>query len=95
MHKNGDVIATQFPMAVLEKIGLLKIDFLGLRTLTVIQDTVEMIRDSRGITIDTDNIDYSDPKVFSTISRGQTSGIFQLEHKGMTRFMTELMPSAL
>ncbi len=95
VHKNGDVIATQFPMAVLEKIGLLKIDFLGLRTLTVIQDTVEMIRESRGITIDTDNIDYSDPKVFSTISRGQTSGIFQLEHKGMTRFMTELMPSSL
>ncbi len=95
VHKTGDVIATQFPMATLEKIGLLKIDFLGLRTLTVIQDTVEMIYETRGVRIDTDNINYNDPKVFSVISRGQTAGIFQLEHKGMTRFMTELMPSSL
>ncbi|MBO7407467.1 MAG: DNA polymerase III subunit alpha, partial [Clostridia bacterium] len=89
VHKTGDVIATQFPMATLEKIGLLKIDFLGLRTLTVIQDTVEMIYETRGVRIDTDSINYSDPKVFAVISRGQTAGIFQLEHKGMTRFMTE------
>ena len=95
VHKSGDIVATQFPMAVLEKIGLLKIDFLGLRTLSVIQDAQEMILKNHGVNIDFDQLPLNDPKVFATIQKGQTAGIFQLESKGMTKFMTELKPDSL
>ncbi len=95
VHKNGDSVATQFPMTTLEKIGLLKVDFLGLRTLTVIQDTVAMIQNLHGVTVDFDNMVMDDPKVFKTICDGKTSGIFQLESPGMTRFMMELGPDNL
>ncbi|MBR5500301.1 MAG: DNA polymerase III subunit alpha, partial [Clostridia bacterium] len=95
VHKNGDSVATQFPMTTLEKIGLLKVDFLGLRTLTVIQDTVEMVEKIHGVHVDFDNMVMNDPKVFKTICDGKTSGIFQLESPGMTRFMMELGPDNL
>jgi DNA polymerase-3 subunit alpha len=82
-------------MKILEKLGLLKVDFLGLRTLTVIQDSLELIKENYGITVDFDSMEMNDPEVFKIIANGNTSGIFQLESGGMTRFMTELSPDCL
>lgn len=95
VQKTGDSVVTQFPMTTLEKLGLLKVDFLGLRTLTVIQDAVETIRQNHGVTVNFDTMTMDDPKVFKTICDGKTSGIFQLESPGMTRFMMELQPDNL
>ncbi|MGB9779729.1 DNA polymerase III subunit alpha [Caldanaerobacter sp.] len=95
LQKNDDSIVTQFPMTTLEELGLLKMDFLGLRTLTVIRDTIEMVKKNRGIDIDLDSLDYEDPKVYELISRGETEGVFQLESSGMKQFMTELKPKNL
>ncbi|MBE7066055.1 MAG: DNA polymerase III subunit alpha [Ruminococcaceae bacterium] len=95
VHKTGDSAVTQFPMVTLEKLGLLKVDFLGLKTLTVIQDALALIKSQHGISVDFDNMVMDDPAVFKTISDGKTSGIFQLESAGMTRFMMELEPSSL
>ena len=88
-------ITTQFTMTTLEELGLLKMDFLGLRTLTVIHDAVEFIEKSKGIHIDIDNIDYNDPKVLASIGTGRTEGVFQLESGGMKSFMKELRPQNL
>ena len=88
-------ITTQFTMTTLEELGLLKMDFLGLRTLTVIHDAVKFIEKSKGIHIDIDNIDYNDPKVLASIGTGRTEGIFQLESGGMKSFMKELRPQNL
>lgn len=91
---NG-AITTQFTMTTLERLGLLKMDFLGLRTLTVIHDAVEYIRESTGKQIDLDSLDYEDPQVFSYIGTGKTDGIFQLESGGMKSFMKELRPRSM
>ncbi|MBQ6807428.1 MAG: DNA polymerase III subunit alpha [Lachnospiraceae bacterium] len=88
-------ITTQFPMTTIEELGLLKMDFLGLRTLTVIQNAVKMIEKSTGIFIDIDNIDYNDPAVLASIGTGKTDGVFQLESGGMKSFMKELKPQSL
>ncbi len=88
-------ITTQFTMTTLEELGLLKMDFLGLRTLTVIHDAVEFIEKSTGKHIDVDNIDYNDPKVLASIGTGRTDGVFQLESGGMKNFMKELRPQNL
>ncbi len=88
-------ITTQFTMTTLEELGLLKMDFLGLRTLTVIQDAVKFIEQNTGKHIDIDNIDYNDPKVLDLIGSGKTEGIFQLESAGMKSFMKELKPQNL
>lgn len=88
-------ITTQFTMTTLEELGLLKMDFLGLRTLTVIKDAVDMIEKSKGIHIDVDNIDYDDKKVLESIGTGRTDGVFQLESAGMKSFMKELRPQNL
>ncbi len=88
-------ITTQFTMTTLEELGLLKMDFLGLRTLTVIHDAVNFIEKSTGKHIDVDNIDYNDPKVLSSIGTGKTDGVFQLESAGMKSFMKELKPQNL
>ena len=85
-------ITTQFTMTTIEELGLLKMDFLGLRTLTVIQNAVQMIEKSTGIHIDVDAIDYNDPAVLASIGTGRTDGIFQLESGGMKSFMKELSP---
>ena len=85
-------ITTQFTMTTIEELGLLKMDFLGLRTLTVIQDAVELIRDGKGIDIDIDNIPFDDPKVYALLGSGKTEGVFQLESAGMKSFMKELKP---
>ena len=88
-------ITTQFTMTTLEELGLLKMDFLGLRTLTVIQKAVQLITDSRGIVIDMENIDYNDKKVLEMIGEAKTEGVFQLESAGMSSFMKELKPQSL
>lgn len=92
LAKNEDTIVTQFPMGTLEELGLLKMDFLGLRTLTVIRDALELIKEDKGIEIDLDKLPYGDPEVYKMISDGNTQGIFQLESAGMTQFMKELKP---
>ncbi|MFZ5351748.1 MAG: DNA polymerase III subunit alpha [Bacillota bacterium] len=95
LQMNEDVITTQFPMGTLEELGLLKMDFLGLRTLTVIRDTLELIKD-RGIAApDIESLSYDDQNVYKMISEGETYGVFQLESAGMTQFMKELKPSSL
>ena len=85
-------ITTQFTMGILESLGLLKMDFLGLRTLTVIQNTVEQIQKKYGEKIDILEIDYEDKEVYGLISTVKTEGIFQLESSGMSSFMKELKP---
>ncbi len=88
-------ITTQYIMTTLEELGLLKMDFLGLRTLTVIRDAVRLIEKSTGRHIDIDNIDYADPEVLGLMGSGRTEGIFQLESAGMKAFMKELKPQSL
>ncbi|MDD4503577.1 MAG: DNA polymerase III subunit alpha, partial [Clostridiaceae bacterium] len=95
LQMNEDVITTQFTMGTLEELGLLKMDFLGLRTLTVIRDTLELIR-AKGIEApDIDNMEYDDPNVYGMISQGETYGVFQLESGGMTQCFKELKPNCL
>ena len=88
-------INTQFPMTTIEELGLLKMDFLGLRTLTVIQNAVELVEKSTGVKPDMDNIDYNDAAVLASIGTGRTDGVFQLESGGMKSFMKELKPQSL
>ncbi len=88
-------ITTQFPMTTIEELGLLKMDFLGLRTLTVIQNAVRLIEKGHGIELDMNEIDYDDKAVLSSIGTGRTDGIFQLESGGMKSFMKELKPQNL
>ena len=88
-------ITTQFTMTTIEELGLLKMDFLGLRTLTVLQDAVRLVKQSEGIEIDLDHIDFDDKKVLSSIGTGKTDGVFQLESAGMRNFMKELKPQNL
>ena len=88
-------ITTQFTMTTLEELGLLKMDFLGLRTLTVIQNAVKLVEQSQGITIDMDHIDYDDKEVLASLGTGKTEGVFQLESAGMKNFMKELKPQNL
>ena len=80
---NSDVVATQAEMKCVEKIGLLKMDFLGLRTLTVIWDAVRLIKESRGISIDIDHIEPDDQRAYALLRSGKTTGVFQLESPGM------------
>ncbi len=88
-------ITTQFPMTTIEELGLLKMDFLGLRTLTVLQNAVQMIAKSTGKNLDIDAIDFDDKAVFAAIGSGRTEGVFQLESSGMKSFMKELKPENL
>ncbi len=88
-------ISTQFNMTLLEELGLLKMDFLGLRTLSVIKGTIERVKKFKGIDIDIKNLSYDDKKTFDLIGSGNTFGLFQLESAGMIRFMKELKPSSL
>lgn len=90
-----NVITTQFTMTTIEELGLLKMDFLGLRTLTVIQDAARMIGKKLGHDFSIDTIDYDDAKVYEMIGQGKTEGVFQLESAGMKSFMKELKPTNL
>ena len=88
-------ITTQFTMTTLEELGLLKMDFLGLRTLTVIQNATKLAEKSKRIQIDIDQIDYNDKQVLESLGTGRTDGVFQLESTGMKNFMKELKPQSL
>ena len=90
-----DAIVTQYTKDTVEELGLLKMDFLGLRNLTVIENTIKLIKKTRGIDIDMTKIDYNSEDVFSLISSGNTDGVFQLESDGMKAFMQELRPDSL
>ena len=90
-----DCVTTQFTMTTLEELGLLKMDFLGLRTLTVIQNAVKLINRHREEPLNINHIDYDDAKVYEMIASGKTEGVFQLESAGMKSFMKELKPSSL
>ncbi len=84
--------ATQFTMVTIEELGLLKMDFLGLRNLTIIRDALELIKDNHGIDIDFSKMQYDDPAAYEIISSGNTMGIFQLEGAGMRQFLKNLRP---
>ncbi len=88
-------ITTQFTKDTVENLGLLKMDFLGLRNLTVIENAVKIIKKTRGIDLDMDSIDYNAKEVYELISSGNTDGVFQLESAGMQSFMQELKPDTL
>ena len=88
-------VVTQYTMTALEELGLLKMDFLGLRTLTVIQNAVNNVKRSQGIALDISNIDMNDSQVLASIGTGHCEGIFQLESAGMKNFMKELKPDSL
>lgn len=90
MHQNA--VSTQFPMTTLEELGLLKMDFLGLRTLTVIRDALLGVEKNRGVSIDLSQMTYDDVRVYEQMSLGNTLGVFQLESAGMRSFMKELKP---
>jgi len=85
-------LSTQFNMTTIEELGLLKMDFLGLKNLTVIRDALELIEKEHGVKIDFSKMEYNDPATFETIAKGNTQGIFQLESGGMTSFMKDLKP---
>lgn len=88
-------VVTQFEKNTVEHLGMLKMDFLGLRTATVIQDTVKLIKETTGRNLDIDNIDYDDPNILGLMGQGKTEGMFQLESPGMKNFMMKLKPQSL
>lgn len=96
LQLNADnFITTQFTKDTVESLGLLKMDFLGLRNLTVIDNAVKIIKKTRGIELDMDNIDYNCPEVYELMASGNTDGVFQLESAGMQSFVQELKPDSL
>lgn len=94
LYVRDDQISTQYIMTTLEELGLLKMDFLGLRTLTVIQDTLDLVKENTGIDVEFDK-EMADPKVYKLWQEGKSCGIFQFESQGMTNFMKELKPDCL
>ena len=90
--KSSKGIATEYIMTEIEELGLLKMDMLGLRNLTVIQDTLDQIRENYGEEIDISSLDLKDPEIYKMITKGKTVGVFQLESKGITDFMKKLKP---
>ena len=92
---SDEAITTQFTMTTIEELGLLKMDFLGLRTLTVIQDALRLIKKNTGLDIDLEKIDYNDKNVYDMLSQGKSEGVFQLESTGMRNFMRELQPECM
>jgi DNA polymerase-3 subunit alpha len=95
LYKNKDVISTEFTMSEIEELGLLKMDFLGLKNLVVIKDSIALIKKNHNENIDFSNENYSNKKAYKIIAQGNTEGLFQLESPGMTSFMTELKPTSI
>ncbi len=93
LSRNKDIITTQFNMIELEELGLLKMDFLGLRTLTVIRDAIELIKENHNVKVNFDNCQYDDNKVYKMFANADTLGIFQFESSGMRAFLSELKPT--
>ncbi len=96
-ESNGDKIVTQYDMYTVgeDGVGLLKIDFLGLRNLTIIQETLRFILQNQGKTIDFSNISFEDVKTYQLLASGETTGIFQLESAGMRKYIKELKPTSI
>lgn len=90
---NGEMVATQYVAKYLEQLGLLKMDFLGLRTLTVIRDTLEFVKSAKGVKPDLQSLSFDDENVYAMIGAGDCDGVFQLESNGMRSFMKELKPT--
>ncbi len=95
LSRNGPVVTTQFDKNIVEALGLLKMDFLGLKTLTDIDEALKLIKKDKGISLDFHKLGYEDPKVFELISSGDCEAVFQLESGGMKRFMAQLQPDCL
>ncbi|NMB03991.1 MAG: DNA polymerase III subunit alpha [Tissierellia bacterium] len=95
LYLHEDAVSTQFNMNLLEELGLLKMDFLGLRNLTIIKNALAFIQDNRGIEIDIDHLPDRDPKTFQMLTEGDSLGIFQLESSGMRSFFRELKPEKI
>ena len=95
MQLNEDAVTTQFVKDTVEELGLLKMDFLGLKNLTIIENAVKIIEKTRGIKLDMSKMDYELKEVYETIAQGNTDGVFQLESQGMKSFMQELKPDKL
>jgi DNA polymerase-3 subunit alpha len=97
LYKNpkDDSIVTQFTMKDIEKVGLAKFDFLGLKTLTVIKNTLQFIREGRGVEIDLDNLSLDDPKTYNLLSKADTDGVFQLESSGMKDTLSRMKPACI
>ncbi len=95
LQKNEEAVTTQFPKDTIEELGLLKMDFLGLRTLTVIRDALIYIREGGREVPDLEKLEFNDPKIFDMISRADTDGVFQLESSGMRQFMMQLKPDSI
>jgi len=93
LARNNDSIITQFTMTELEELGLLKMDFLGLRTLTVIRDAINLIEENHDVKVDFSNCEYDDPNIYNMFSKGETLGVFQFESSGMRQFLKELKPT--
>ena len=94
-RSNKDEVTTQFDMQGIEHIGLLKMDFLGLRTLTVLEDTRRLIKENRGENVDLDRLPFDDPKTYEVFGSGQTIGVFQFESSGMRDYLRKLRPQCL
>ena len=92
LQSNDGVLTTQFPMTTLEELGLLKMDFLGLRTLTIIRDALHFIEKQGKPLPDFSKNDFTDPKIYAMIASGDTDGVFQLESAGMRQFLQQLRP---
>ena len=88
-----DILVSQFEGSLIESAGMLKMDFLGLKTLTILKDTVENIRQSRGVDLDVNTIPIDDAETYALFSRGDTIGVFQFESEGMQKWLIELQPS--
>src|SRR5450432_219645 len=95
LYKSGDDILTQFEGPIAEKVGLLKMDFLGLRTLTVLQRSIDLVKQTKGIEVDIEKIDFTDKKVLDLFCRGETRGVFQFESGGMTDLLMKMCPDRL
>lgn len=92
LQKNGDVVTTQWEMSILEKVGMLKFDFLGLRNLTILTAAVNLIESSRGVKVDLRQIPLDDGKTFQLLQRGETKGVFQLESEGIRNLLMRMRP---
>lgn len=90
LTRNGDIISTQFNMIELEELGLLKMDFLGLRTLTVIRDALQLIKEQQGVEVNFDELGLDDPEVLKLFAKAETLGVFQFESGGMRAFLKDL-----
>jgi DNA polymerase-3 subunit alpha len=95
LYQNGGEVTTQYPMGDLESLGLLKMDFLGLRNLTVIDKTLDLVEETKDLNLDLDEIPFDDRAVFELLSSGHSLGVFQLESDGIRRLMTKLKPEEL